>query len=431
MNYNNYKIAIIGLGYVGLPLAIEFAKKYRVIGFDIDQNRINELLNGIDKTLEVDSALLKSLQKNTNEKVSSGILFTDEIKELNTCNIFIVTVPTPTDKNNRPVLKPLISASETVAKSMSIGSLIIYESTVYPGVTEEICVPILEKESNFKFNKDFSVGYSPERINPGDKEHTISKILKVTSGSNDETANLVDELYKSIITAGTFKASSIKVAEAAKVIENSQRDINIAFVNELSKIFNLIGIDTNEVLDAAATKWNFIKFKPGLVGGHCIGVDPFYLAQKAQELGYHPEIILAGRRLNDSMGSYIATEVIKLMINKDIKIKKSNILILGFTFKENCPDIRNTRVIDIIKELNSYDLSLTVVDPWVNIDQFKTENKIEIFNQIPDHSKYDAIIICVSHNEFFKLNFNEYLNNKSVIYDVKGILDKILTDGRL
>ena len=431
MNYNNYKIAIIGLGYVGLPLAIEFAKKYRVIGFDIDQNRINELLNGIDKTLEVDSALLKSLQKNTNEKVSSGILFTDEIKELNTCNIFIVTVPTPTDKNNRPVLKPLISASETVAKSMSIGSLIIYESTVYPGVTEDICIPILENESKLKLNKDFSVGYSPERINPGDKEHTISKILKVTSGSNDEAANLVDELYKSIITAGTFKASSIKVAEAAKVIENSQRDINIAFVNELSKIFNLIGIDTNEVLDAAATKWNFIKFKPGLVGGHCIGVDPFYLAQKAQELGYHPEIILAGRRLNDSMGSYIATEVIKLMINKDIKIKKSNILILGFTFKENCPDIRNTRVIDIIKELDSYDLSLTVVDPWVNIEEFKIESKIEIFNQIPDHSKYDAIIICVSHKEFFKLNFNEYLNNKSVIYDVKGILDKKLTDGRL
>ena len=431
MDLSKYKIGIIGLGYVGLPLAVEFAKKFRVVGFDINQNRLNDLSKYIDRTLEISSSMLKELIISHNQKTTKGITFTDNIKHLNSCNVFIVTVPTPIDKNNRPVFNPLIRASETVAKSMSKGSLIIYESTVYPGVTEEICVPILEKESKLKFNKDFTVGYSPERINPGDKEHTISKILKVTSGSNKEAANLVDELYKTIITAGTFKASSIKVAEAAKIIENSQRDINIAFVNELSKIFNLIGIDTNEVLEAACTKWNFIKYKPGLVGGHCIGVDPFYLAQKAQELGYHPEIILAGRRLNDSMGKYIVTETIRLMIKKNINIKNSNFLIMGFTFKENCPDVRNTKVIDIVNELKLYDLDLTIVDPLANVNEVYKEYKISVKKRLTNKKKYDCIIFAVPHQQFLNINLKNYTKQNSIIFDVKGVLKKQIADGSL
>ncbi|MCO6464806.1 MAG: nucleotide sugar dehydrogenase, partial [Saprospiraceae bacterium] len=349
-----HKIAIIGLGYVGLPLAVEFAKKYPVIGFDINQKRIEELSSGKDSTLEIAENHLQSVLTNKAPQESAGLFVTNAVEYLKSCNTYIVTVPTPTDKNHRPVLTPLIKASETVGRVLQKGDYVIYESTVYPGVTEDECVPILEAHSGLVFNRDFYVGYSPERINPGDKEHTVAKILKVTSGSTPEAAEVIDNLYKSIITAGTYKATSIKVAEAAKVIENSQRDINIAFVNELSKIFSRIGIDTHEVLAAAGTKWNFLPFKPGLVGGHCIGVDPYYLAQKAQEVGYHPEIILAGRRLNDSMGEYVATEVVKLMINKDIAIKNSNILMLGITFKENCPDIRNTRAIDIYHELKSY-----------------------------------------------------------------------------
>jgi UDP-N-acetyl-D-galactosamine dehydrogenase len=339
-------------------------------------------------------------------------------------------VPTPTDKHNRPVLMPMIRASETVASFLKKGDIVIYESTVYPGVTEDEMVPVLEKNSGLIFNRDFFCGYSPERINPGDKEHTVTKILKITSGSTAEIADYIDELYGSIITAGTHKAPSIKVAEAAKVIENSQRDINIAFINELSKIFTLLGIDTDEVLKAASTKWNFLNFKPGLVGGHCIGVDPYYLAQKAQEVGYHPEIILAGRRLNDGMGKYIATETIKLMIKKNIKIIDSKILVLGFTFKENCPDVRNTRVIDIVNELKTYDTNLTVVDPWADPNDVKKEYNIATLTEIPNH-KYDAIVLAVGHLKFLHINLQKYLNTNSVIFDVKGILDKQLTDGRL
>ncbi len=418
------KIAVIGLGYVGLPLAVEFGKKFKTIGFDINENRINELNKGIDSTLEVSNEyLIETLNNNL-------FSVTNDKTKIADCTIFIITVPTPTDKNNRPVLTPLIKASETVASVLKKGDIVIYESTVYPGVTEDECVPVLEKNSGLKFNIDFFAGYSPERINPGDKEHTVTKILKVTSGSTPEIAEIVDKLYNSIIIAGTYKASSIKVAEAAKVIENSQRDINIAFVNELSKIFNLLNIDTNEVLEAAATKWNFLKFKPGLVGGHCIGVDPYYLAQKAQEVGYHPEIILAGRRLNDGMGKHIAAETIKLMIKKSIKIIDSKILILGFTFKENCPDVRNTRVIDIVNELKTYNTNLTVVDPWANPNDVKKEYNIATLIEIPNH-KYDAIVLAVGHLKFLQINFQEYLNTNAVIFDVKGILDKQLTDGRL
>jgi len=421
---NNIKIGIIGLGYVGLPLAVEFAKKYSTIGFDINTRRIEDLQNGIDNTLEVDSKVLRST-------LSNGLFsVTANSRDIEECNFFIITVPTPTDKNNRPVLTPLYKASETVANVLKKGDIVVYESTVYPGVTEEECVPLLEKVSGLKFNIDFFAGYSPERINPGDKEHTVTKILKVTSGSTPEIAEIVDKLYNSIIVAGTYKASSIKVAEAAKVIENSQRDINIAFVNELSKIFNLLNIDTNEVLEAAATKWNFLKFKPGLVGGHCIGVDPYYLAQKAQEVGYHPEIILAGRRLNDGMGKHIAAETIKLMIKKSIKVIDSKILILGFTFKENCPDVRNTRVIDIVNELKTYNTNLTVVDPWANPNDVKKEYNIATLTEIPNH-KYDAIVLAVGHLKFLHINLQEYINTNAVIFDVKGILDKQLTDGRL
>jgi len=422
------KIAIIGLGYVGLPLAVEFGKKTHAIGFDINQNRVNELNNGHDRTLEIADEDLKATLANKSETASFKC--TTSLDEIKDCNYFIVTVPTPTDKNNRPDLTPLYKASETVGKVLKKGDIVIYESTVYPGVTEDECIPVLEKVSELKFNIDFYAGYSPERINPGDKEHTVTKILKVTSGSNPEVAEKVDQLYKTIIVAGTHKASSIKVAEAAKVIENSQRDINIAFVNELSKIFNLMGINTNDVLEAAGTKWNFLKFKPGLVGGHCIGVDPYYLAQKAQEVGYHPEIILAGRRLNDSMGAYVATETIKFMIKKDIKVKNANVLMLGFTFKENCPDVRNTKVIDIINELNTYNVNLTVVDPWAEPAEVKHEYNLITQKEIPN-TKFDAIVLAVGHNEFKSINIQSLLNDNHVIFDVKGLLDRNMVDGSL
>jgi UDP-N-acetyl-D-galactosamine dehydrogenase len=428
MKLKNSKIGIIGLGYVGLPLAVAFAEKYPVVGFDINQNRVNELLEGVDNTLEIESSHLKSVFKSalTND---NGFFPTSNSTDLDSCNIYIVTVPTPTDKHNRPVLTPMIKASETIAAFLKKGDIVIYESTVYPGVTEDEMVPVLERVSCLKLNEDFYCGYSPERINPGDKEHTVTKILKVTSGSTPEIATVVDELYKSIITAGTHKAPSIKVAEAAKVIENSQRDINIAFVNELSKIFNLIGIDTNDVLEAAGTKWNFLKFKPGLVGGHCIGVDPYYLAQKAQEVGYHPEIILAGRRLNDSMGKYVATEVVKLMMRKDLKVIDSKVLLLGFTFKENCPDIRNTRVIDIYNELVNFDTQVDVYDPWVDANEVKREYGIEIINGLPE-GQYAAVILAVAHDEFSALDVRSFAQN-GIVYDVKGILPKDVIDSRL
>ncbi|NVK51329.1 MAG: nucleotide sugar dehydrogenase [Flavobacteriaceae bacterium] len=428
--FNESKIGIIGLGYVGLPLAVEFAKKFPVIGFDIDQKRINDLNSGHDFTLEVEDDLLQSVISKVNPMPGSkGLFNTANSEDLSDCNIYIVTVPTPTDRHNRPVLTPMIKASENIAHFLKDGDVVIYESTVYPGVTEEECVPVLEKVSGKKFNQDFYVGYSPERINPGDKEHTVSKILKVTSGSTPEVAEYVDQLYKTVIIAGTHKASSIKVAEAAKVIENSQRDINIAFVNELSKIFNLLGIDTQEVLEAAGTKWNFLKFKPGLVGGHCIGVDPFYLAQKAQEVGYHPEIILAGRRLNDSMGKHVATETIKHMMRKDLKVIDSKVLILGFTFKEDCPDVRNTRVIDIYKELRSFDMEVDVYDPWASGEEVRHEYGLDLLPGLPEIESYSAIILAVAHKEFRSLKIVK--SDSQVVFDVKGILDKNLVDSRL
>ncbi len=426
----HHKIAVIGLGYVGLPLAVEFAKKYVTVGFDINSNRIQELRSGKDVTLEVEDVLLREVLASSLDWDKDGLYVSDLLEDIRNCNTFIVTVPTPTDKNNRPVLTPLYKASESVGKVLKKGDYVIYESTVYPGVTEDECVPVLEKVSGLKFNIDFFVGYSPERINPGDKEHTVSKILKVTSGSTDEAAEVVDQLYKSVITAGTYKATSLKVAEAAKVIENSQRDINIAFVNELSKIFNRMGIDTHDVLAAAGTKWNFLPFKPGLVGGHCIGVDPYYLAQKAQEVGYHPEIILAGRRLNDSMGQHVATEVIKLMVKKDVPVKGSNILMLGITFKENCPDIRNTKAIDIYHELKTYDLNVDIYDPWANPEEVKHEYGIPSFNKLPD-TQYDGVILAVAHKTFESINLDGIKKQNSVIYDVKAVLPKEVVDGRL
>lgn len=426
MHTNNTKIAVIGLGYVGLPLAVEFAKKYPVTGFDINRKRIDELRAGKDHTNEIELADLQAVIHQ-----EDGIIFSSDVADIRNCDYYIITVPTPVDSYNRPDFTPLVKASETVGKVMSPGAIVIYESTVYPGATEEICIPVLEKASGYNFNTDFYVGYSPERINPGDKEHTVAKILKVTSGSTDEIAEEIDQLYKSIIIAGTFKASSIKVAEAAKVIENSQRDINIAFVNELSKIFNRLDIDTHQVLEAAGTKWNFLPFKPGLVGGHCIGVDPFYLAQKAQEVGYHPEIILAGRRLNDSMGDYIAHEVIKLMIKKDIPIKGADILVLGATFKENCPDVRNTKVIDILNALNEYDLHITVLDPWANPIELKHEYGWESVTIIEPGKKFDAVILAVAHNEFKTTDLTQYQRENSVIYDVKGCLPLESVDKRL
>lgn len=425
-----HKIAVIGLGYVGLPLAVEFAKKYPVVGFDINTKRVEDLTQGMDTTLEVENQVLKEVIASASDFDMDGLYVTSNPKDLEHCNTYIVTVPTPTDKNNRPVLTPLYKASETVGSVLKSGDYVIYESTVYPGVTEDECVPVLEKMSGLIMNTDFYVGYSPERINPGDKEHTVSKILKITSGSTPAAATVIDNLYKSVITAGTFQATSIKVAEAAKVIENSQRDINIAFVNELSKIFNRLGIDTHEVLEAAGTKWNFLPFRPGLVGGHCIGVDPYYLAQKAQEAGYHPEIILAGRRLNDSMGQYVASEVIKLMVRKDIPVKGSNVLMLGFTFKENCPDIRNTRAIDIYHELRTYDLHTDVYDPWADADEVLHEYGIVSYNVLPDR-KYDAIILTVAHKTFRTLQLESLRKEISVVYDVKGFLNKDQVDGRL
>lgn len=429
MTLHEKKIAIIGLGYVGLPLAVAFAEKYKVIGFDINLKRVENLNQGYDETLEIEPELLNSVLDLDFSK-PQGLFLTSSIEMLCSCEIFIVTVPTPIDRHNRPILTPMISASVTIGQVLKKGDIVIYESTVYPGVTEEEMVPVLEATSGLKFNLDFYCGYSPERINPGDKTHTVTNIMKVTSGSTPEIATTIDDLYKSVIVAGTYKAASIKVAEAAKVIENSQRDINIAFVNELSIIFNLIGINTNEVLEAAATKWNFLNFKPGLVGGHCIGVDPYYLAQKSQEFGYNPEIILAGRRLNDQMGKYVATETIKLMIRKDIQVKSSSILVLGFTFKENCPDVRNTKVIDIIRELESYHVNFVVVDPWAKPSDVRKEYHIEISQSIPEQ-KFDAIILAVGHNEFSDIDIRDMLKDNSVLYDVKGLLPKDLIDGGL
>jgi UDP-N-acetyl-D-galactosamine dehydrogenase len=423
------QIAVIGLGYVGLPLAVEFAKKYPVTGFDINKHRIAELRNGHDHTLEIEDRDLKKVTC-ANAGIT-GLYCSDNISDISSCHFYIVTVPTPTDKHNHPDLTPLYKASETVGKVLKKGDIVVYESTVYPGVTEDECAPVLEKVSGLVFNKDFFCGYSPERINPGDKLHTVSKILKITSGSTPDVAKKVDALYRSIIEAGTYMAPSIKVAEAAKVIENSQRDINIAFVNELAKIFNLLGIDTNAVLEAAGTKWNFLKFKPGLVGGHCIGVDPYYLAQKAQEAGYHPEIILAGRRLNDGMGAYVASETIKLMVKKEIPIKNANVLILGFTFKENCPDVRNTRVIDIVDELKSYQAKVSICDPWAEPVNVKREYGIETFKEFSGPEKYDAVILAVAHSEFDKINIRDLVNKRSVIYDVKGVLKQDSIDARL
>ena len=425
---SNIKIAVIGLGYVGLPLARLFATKYPVVGFDINQSRIDGLCSGTDSTLEVSDESLKQVlvSKPTDKK---GLYCSSDLENIQSCNYYIVTVPTPVDKNNRPDLTPLYKSSETVGKVLKKGDVVIYESTVYPGVTEEECVPVLEKISGLQFNIDFFVGYSPERINPGDKEHTVDKILKVTSGSTPEIGLEINELYKSVITAGTHLAPTIKVAEAAKVIENSQRDINIAFVNELAKIFNLMNIDTQAVLAAAGTKWNFLPFKPGLVGGHCIGVDPYYLAQRAQEFGYHPEIILAGRRLNDSMGEYIASQIVKLMIKKGVSVNGATVLMLGITFKENCPDVRNTKIVDVITALADYGMAVTIYDPLADPEAVFHEYKL-VTNQIVPDQKFDAIVLGVAHREFLELDFSQLQNPNSILYDVKGVLgDKV--DGRL
>jgi UDP-N-acetyl-D-galactosamine dehydrogenase len=423
------KIAIIGLGYVGLPLAVEFAKKHAVVGFDTGKRRVAELNSGFDRTLSADGATLAEVVKL--DGTDTGLHFTDKIEDTRDCNFYIVTVPTPVDKINRPDLTHLHKASETVGKVLQKGDIVIYESTVYPGATEEECVPILERVSGLKFNVDFFAGYSPERINPGDKEHTLTKVLKVTSGSTPEAAEIVDQLYNTIITAGTHKATSIKVAEAAKVVENSQRDINIAFVNELSKIFNRLNIDTDEVLQAAGTKWNFLKYKPGLVGGHCIGIDPYYLARKAQQVGYHPEIILAGRRLNDGMGEYVAQEVVKLMIKKDIEVKGADVLVLGVTFKENCLDVRNTKVIDIVNTLKEYDINITIFDPLADPHDLHHEYGWTSVTELDKNKCYDALIIAVAHDDFKNLDLTKLCKENKVIYDVKGMLPKSEVDGRL
>jgi UDP-N-acetyl-D-galactosamine dehydrogenase len=425
------KIGIIGLGYVGLPLAVEFAKKYSVVGYDIKQERVNELNTGVDSTLEVENSNLQSVLVSRTDNNGTGLFLTTDKQNLVDCNYYIITVPTPTDKNHRPILKPLLKASETVGTLLSKGDIVVYESTVYPGATEEDCVPVLEKASKMIFNEDFFVGYSPERINPGDKKHTLTKIKKVTSGSTLEIGREVDELYQSVIVAGTHLAPSIKVAEAAKVIENSQRDINIAFVNELAKIFNLMDINTQEVLKAAQTKWNFMPFTPGLVGGHCIGVDPYYLAQKAQEVGYNPEIILAGRRINDGMGEWVSTQIIKLLISKGHAVKNSKILILGITFKENCPDIRNTKVIDVIRTLEKYSLEIDVYDPWANKEEVQEEYNINLIDDYLE-KKYDAVVLAVAHNEFKSIDISQLRNgHDAVIYDIKGFLGKEMVDGSL
>ena len=426
------KIAVIGLGYVGLPLAVEFAKQYPTVGFDINGPRVDELMNGHDRTLEVEDDDLKNVIASdlvTTEKEGKGLYCTTAVGDIESSNFYVVTVPTPTDKNKRPVLTPLIKASESVGKVLKKGDYVIYESTVYPGVTEDECVPVLEQVSGLKFNEDFFVGYSPERINPGDKERTVTKILKVTSGSTPEAAQVIDDLYKSVITAGTHLAPTIKVAEAAKVIENSQRDINIAFVNELAKIFNKLDIDTHSVLEAAGTKWNFLPFKPGLVGGHCIGVDPYYLAQKAQEAGYHPEIILSGRRLNDDMGKYVAGEVVKLMMKRSLPVLGSNVLMLGITFKENCPDIRNTRAIDVFEELQSYNVNVDVYDPWADTNEVRAEFGFDLIEN--PNKEYHAIILTVAHKEFLDQDLRSHLVEGGILYDVKGILDTKSIDARL
>ena len=418
------KIAVIGLGYVGLPLAVEFGKKFNTVGFDVKTSRLEALRRFEDVTLETSTEELKSAKKLT---------YTNNYDDLRDTDIFIVTVPTPVDKYNRPDLTPLYMASETVGKVMKKGAVVVYESTVFPGCTEEECVPVLEQFSGMKFNVDFFCGYSPERINPGDKEHTLTKILKITSGSTPEAAAIVDALYNSIVSNGTHKASSIKVAEAAKVIENSQRDLNIAFVNELAKIFHLIGIDTREVLAAAGTKWNFLKFQPGLVGGHCIGVDPYYLTHKAQSLGYLPEVILAGRRINDGMGKYIAAEIVKLLIHKDCKIKGAKILQLGITFKENCPDIRNSRAVDVLEGLNEFGCEVDVFDPWASPEEVKHEYGVKSLRSCEDlfNNFYDAIVLAVSHREFENFDINKYKKSNAVVYDIKGMLPVNIVDGRL
>ena len=418
------KICVIGLGYVGLPLARLFSTKYKTVGFDMNAKRCEALMAGHDATLEVSDELLQDAINN------HGFVCTSNINDIKDCNFYVVAVPTPVDGNNNPDLTPLYGASTTVGKVISKGDVVVYESTVYPGVTEDECIPVVEKVSGMKFNEDFFAGYSPERINPGDKLHTVEKIKKVTSGSTPEIGKYVDMVYSSVITAGTHLAPSMKVAEAAKVIENSQRDINIAFVNELSKIFNKMGIDTLDVLEAAGTKWNFLPFRPGLVGGHCIGVDPYYLAQCAQRHGYNPEIILAGRRMNDGMGAYVANEVVKLMLKKGIQILHSNIVILGFTFKENCPDVRNTKVIDIYRTLKEYNVNVTVYDPWANIEVAKHEYGIEVVNQLPT-KRFDAVIAAVAHKLFDDLDIESILNERHVIFDVKGTLNRGITDGRL
>ncbi|MBC5773005.1 nucleotide sugar dehydrogenase [Pontibacter sp. KCTC 32443] len=428
----NAKIAIIGLGYVGLPLAIEFGKKYDVLGFDINEERVTELGRGEDRTQEANLEEMRAaMALRLNDKSNIGLHFSANKDDLNHYNTFIVTVPTPIDQFKAPDLRPLIKASEMLGSVLKAGDLVIYESTVYPGCTEEDCVPVLEKVSGLKFNKDFFAGYSPERINPGDKINTLTKIKKVTSGSTPEIASRVDGLYQSIITAGTHKTTSIKVAEASKAIENAQRDINISFVNELALIFDRLGIDTNDVIEAAGTKWNFLKYKPGLVGGHCIGVDPYYLAHKAEALGYHPQVILSGRRVNDNMGQFVANKVIKLMIEKDHKIKGSRALIMGFTFKENCPDVRNTRVIDIYHELSQFGLTVDIFDPWADSNEVKHEYGLDILNTIERTTVYDAIIVAVAHNEFLSINYQEFKRNNAVIFDTKACLDRNLVDGRL
>lgn len=420
------KIAVIGLGYVGLPLARLFSTKYKTVGYDLSKARVDALMAGHDATLEVSDELLQ-------EAITKyGLLCSSNIDDIRDCNFYVVAVPTPVDRNNNPDLTPLYGASEVVGKVISKGDTVVYESTVYPGVTEDECLPVVERVSGLKYNVDFFAGYSPERINPGDKVHTVEKIKKITSGSTPEVADLVDSVYASVLQNGTHRASSIKVAEAAKVIENSQRDINIAFVNELSKIFNLMGIDTQDVLEAAGTKWNFIKMNPGLVGGHCISVDPYYLAQCAQRLGYNPEIILAGRRMNDGMGAYVADQTVKLMLKKGIQVLHSKIIIMGFTFKENCPDVRNTRVIDIYHALQEYNADITVFDPWASPERVKHEYGIDIVNELPKE-RFSAAIIAVAHRQFreMEIDFNSLLEANHVIYDVKAIMPRELVDGRL
>lgn len=428
----SYKIGVIGLGYVGLPLAVEFSKIYSVVGCDINNRRIDELSHGIDVTLEVDEPSLKQVIVSEIPPVGGkGLYFTSILDDLKNCNFYVVTVPTPVDKNNRPDLTPLYRASESVGKVLKKGDIVVYESTVYPGVTEDECVPVLEKASGMKLNVDFFCGYSPERINPGDKLRPLTKIKKITSGSTPEIADIIDRVYASIIIAGTHKAGSIKVAEAAKVIENAQRDINIAFINELAKIFNLLNIDTQQVLAATATKWNALPFRPGLVGGHCIGVDPYYLAQKAQEVGYHPEIILAGRRLNDGMGQYIAKEVVKLMIKNDVVVKGANVLLLGITFKENCTDVRNTRVVDIVREFKSYGINLTIFDPWAKVEDVMHEYGLEIIRELPEGEIYDSLVLAVAHNQFLDIDWRERVKPGGIIYDVKGCLPETMINSRL